>query len=829
MFCRVFSSTNMPDDEGEISPPPHLPTPQGIPPKPDPEKFERPVAWLLGRQLIASLKFILLFTAFKGKLDARDWMEAEVFPADDSDHFWSRQDANTEEEFWFDYIADSGDGQRAMYSVASLCLSDLAISTETQVGETVEFVDGTDPAKQGKTLLPRGAFLFIGGDTSYHIADYATLANRVQNPFWWAFNDLKGSVDGQRHLLFGIPGNHDYYDSLDGFNRQFRRPSSGDKIVAGERPPLLMLPTFERRQSASYVALHLPFDWWFWGLDTEAGEIDFRQLEFFRKLQEDHQPAKLIVATPEPAIVFGKPAEEEENQSKTFKAIGLERPFLRKPEPLPKNKCRLDLSGDVHHYARYFGPSPGSDTPHNYASVMAGGGGAFFHPTQTNVHEVEQKTLYPSADRSRQETANELFKIKNILSGGLVWLFGFVVAFAFFFTAHIPPSSKEAIDRFPPFVSLGISQPAQPGTITPISFLSSPWTIALVLALGSLIAALSYSIKLFKKEYDPTAMTPRKKVRLGQRATVWLLVAIAFASLAFGIWGFQTYEPSLSRYSHSFIIFISLLWALLAVIQSVLYSGWLFEESYAQNIRTWHYWPIWVLLVMSVVAVSASFWFFGTHQAAYLIADLVQLSILVSMGGGLTYLAVSVGGALQRGIGKVGFLLLGVSHAVLQLAVPFLLIRKGHLLLAPLAALVVVVLFQFIGRALAKRRNGWPLAIGWVVFGALLLSIPSIFHAAPLNLPVERWKIFLLCFYAGGVGALMSCVLFGWYLAVSLAFNGHNNEAGGAARSEKFRHLVRFRLNRNGLTGYVIAIDDVGTERKDLHPRLIDVFRISNQ
>lgn len=823
----------MAHDEGELPPTPNLTAPEGIPRKPPAEDFERPVAWLLGRQLISSLKFILLFTAFKGKLDSRDWMETEVFPARDPDRFWDREDGGSDKEFWFDYIADSGDGQRAMYSVAFLCLSDLAVNTDSQIGKPVEFVSETNPAdlsKQDKMLLPRGSFLFIGGDTSYHIADYATLANRVQNPFWWAFNDLDGNVDkNRRHLLFGIPGNHDYYDSLDGFNRQFRRPSTGDQIVTGERPPLLMLPTFERQQRASYVALHLPFDWWFWGLDTEAGEIDFRQLEFFKKLQEENQPAKLIVATPEPTIAFGKPAEEKESKSKTFKAIGLERPFLRTPEQLPGNKCRVDLSGDVHHYARYFGPPPGSDKPANYVSVMAGGGGAFFHPSQTNVHEVEQKALYPAADRSRTETANELFKIQNIITGGFVWLFGFVVAFAFFFTAHIPPSSKEAIDRFPPFVDLGISPPLPAGAVMQTSFLSSPWTIALVVSLGSLIAALLYSVKLFKKEYDPTGMMPRKKVTFGQRATVWSLAAVAFASLAFGIWGFQIYEASLSRYSHSFIIFVSIIWALLAVTESVLYSGWLFEGSYVENIRTWHYWPIWVLLVLSVVAVSASFWFFGTHPAAYLIADLVQLSILVLFGGGLCFLAVTVGGNLSGGTGKIGFFLLGVSHAVLQLAVPFLLIRKGHLLWAPLATLVVVVVFQFVGRTLAKKRNGWPLAIAWVVFGVVLLSIPFILHATPLNLFADRRSIFLLCFYAGFVGALMSCVLFGWYLAVSLAFNGHNNEAGGAARSERFRHLIRFRLTPNDLTGYVIGIDEVETEGKKLRPKLVDVFRVSTQ
>ena len=43
-------------------------------------KYLKPVAWLGGRDLLANLKYFLLFAAFKGKLDPRDWMTAEVFP-----------------------------------------------------------------------------------------------------------------------------------------------------------------------------------------------------------------------------------------------------------------------------------------------------------------------------------------------------------------------------------------------------------------------------------------------------------------------------------------------------------------------------------------------------------------------------------------------------------------------------------------------------------------------------------------------------------------------------------------------------------------------------
>jgi hypothetical protein len=854
------------------STPPTAPSslPPGIPSKPKAKNFLPPVAWLFGRQFIASLKYVLLYTAFKGKLDARDWMKTEVIPPDgDSpiklNQFWTRggetreaaDDAQPEEEteFWFDYISDTGDGQRAVYSIAYLCMSDLAISQDARPNQRLEFVlrpDATALEGAGKVLLPRGAFLFVGGDTSYHISDYATLANRLQNPFWWAFGDLAGKVEsvaGKRQgLLFGIPGNHDYYDSLDGFNRQFRRPATEDKVMAGKRPPLLMLPTFVRQQEASYLALRLPFDWWFWGLDTENGEIDFRQLEFFQDLQARYAPKKLIVATPEPTTAFGKFAGDDENQSKTFAALGLERPFLKNPEPLGEGKCRVDLSGDIHHYARHWGAKPESESTSNYTSVMAGGGGAFFHPSQTNVGEVPQQVLYPQAKPSRVEVANQLFKFRNIVRGGFVWLFGFLIAFILFFAASFPQSSRDAVDSFPLWVKLGVSPPveSQRPDEPPAAYVkpmerytwgpNAPpkppafflWIISLALALVALGAALIYSAKLFKKEYDPERTKKKNKVERKQRIIVWTLVFVGFAFLAFGILGFRSHEPLLTRYARSILILTALLWAVLAVAQSIRYSGWLFEEAYGGNIKTRHYWPIWVLLIMSVLGFGASLWFFGKHESAYLISDLVQLIVLLVVGVGLICFAYGTGGKLAKGKSKLGFLLLGLSHAILQLAVPFLLIRKGHLLWAPLAALGIVLVFKFIGRELAKLEDGWPLAIAWTLFGAALLVTPFVFHASPLNMPEDGWSKLLLCLYAGAVGALMSCALFGWYLAVALAFNGHNNEAGGAARIEGFKQLIRFRLSRDGLTGYVIAIDQVGTDGSKLEPQLVDVFRISS-
>jgi hypothetical protein len=79
---------------------------------------------------------------------------------------------------------------------------------------------------------------------------------------------------------------------------------------------------------------------------------------------------------------------------------------------------------------------------------------------------------------------------------------------------------------------------------------------------------------------------------------------------------------------------------------------------------------------------------------------------------------------------------------------------------------------------------------------------------------------------AGFIGMIMSCIWLGWYLAVSLSFNAHNNEAGGAGRVEKFKEFIRFRLTENEITGYVIAVDKPQGDGSLLAPRLIDVFSL---
>jgi hypothetical protein len=77
-----------------------------------------------------------------------------------------------------------------------------------------------DPDRPGEHLLaPRGEILLFGGDTAYPVATAQEINDRVLVPF----NEALAGCDQRPRVLLGIPGNHDWYDGLDGFGRMFRR------------------------------------------------------------------------------------------------------------------------------------------------------------------------------------------------------------------------------------------------------------------------------------------------------------------------------------------------------------------------------------------------------------------------------------------------------------------------------------------------------------------------------------------------------------------------------------------------------------------------------
>jgi MFS family permease len=890
--------------------------------------YEKPVAWLLGRQLVASLKSTLLYTAYGPKLEARDWMVANVFPSDDqaeADAFWKKND-----EFWFDYIADSGDGMMATYSIAYLCLSELRLKP---------------PGSDAPLDLPRGEFLFVGGDTTYHLADYATLHNRFHTPFIWAHQDLLslGLVDEVRRPIFGIPGNHDYYDMLDGFRRQFRQPFPSrpdDKVYPpGVFGPQLRIPGFERYQETSYVALRLPFEWMIWGLDTEVGKIDERQRDFFKSVNDGKIPNKLIVATSAPTTVFGEFADrDDEKCAKAFFQLGLPRPFLpdekledsEKHLKVNSDQIRLDLSGDVHQYARYWGPAPVPDqnprsgaktnaiNKPNYASVVSGLGGAFHHPSTTYVDEVKEQVLYPPENISRSAVTDQLFSVIEVARGGNVWLIGAILAATLAFAAIASESSRPAINNFGVFTMLHITQPEPYESLTQmqqkitqesiwgkLGIVAADWVpklpqkagcenepmylwgncriewpseyiwglfilfltiipIGAALTLTSRYYAFSETqqdvkegaLKAHAEEEEPKP-DENQKIVDKVNYTLWSTTLITILLVVAGLLAILPYRAFITPFGNSLLVLATMVWAGVAVYLSIRYSDWLFQQAAKRKIR-WTDWIItWVHSIAAAGSVAIGLWVLGKYSLpAYLVSDIIFLALLLATLILLPLLAITLGGAHQKPLGKVGMGLIGLWHWLLQLGVALFLIMKGTWLTVVLSVLVFLTL-KWIGKQLMRANRRWWLLASWLEFGAIMLALPPVVYGFLLNYhqhfsetllkfvfyphtfdpskPFASyewwfsyggwWQVFPLAL-AAIFGGVLSCMWLGWYFGVCLGFNGHNNEVGGASRIEKFKQFIRIRLTANDLTAYVIAIDQPEKPGQNLDAKIIDVFRL---
>jgi hypothetical protein len=268
----------------------------------------------------------------------------------------------------------------------------------------------------------------------------------------------------------------------------------------------------------------------------------------------------------------------------------------------------------------------------------------------------------------------------------------------------------------------------------------------------------------------------------------------------------------------------------------------------------------WALAVTTLASLTVGLWLFGKNNLpAYLVADIVLVTVVLATFFGLIYVAVAIGGQYQKSVGKVGLALVGFWHWLLQLGVPLLLLGKGTWLTVVLA-IPVFFLFMVSGKKFLTRNYKWRLTAAWLLYGATMLALPPLvfwwlttwgeswsgvrrvlfwphpFVAQGSFASYQWWGTFsgfwqlfplaLACLF----GVVFSCIWVGWYFAVCLRFNGHNNETGGAARIENYKQFIRFRLRENDLTGYVIAVDKpkaAGNELRDV--KIVDVFHLKRE
>lgn len=354
-----------------------------------------------------------------------------------------------------DFVADTGDDRDTSHAVGRMLAHDYVI----------ENVNG-EPE-----LLPRGELLMFGGDVAYPVGTADEIHRRLTQPWNEALRSARVRGPTKKRVLLGVPGNHDWYDGLDGFGRLFRHsvdrsiqragpraePTLLDSIAklgtplkraardrrvglvvrqlhldevggffrifasvgrslraffqgaAKKRRRRLVLHGYVAVQEASYFVLPLARGLDLWGVDRQLGRMDFRQRAFFQKSRREAPDRRLLFLAADPASAFAEP-----------NVPGVD--LLR--------ACRLDMrrdpllyiSGDFHHYERRtFAPS---------MHVIAGGGGAFLHGTRINPGpQGAPDAAYPSAEVSRRLVYGVPFKLLWGRGGYLVHVAAALLAF----------------------------------------------------------------------------------------------------------------------------------------------------------------------------------------------------------------------------------------------------------------------------------------------------------------------------------------------------------------------------------------------------------------
>lgn len=302
--------------------------------------YQPSVLWTAALQVLSSLD----------QLRNRDGRESQPQPLVVIDRSQPEADGAHAGEFWFDFIADTGDGGNACYAVAMAALADqLQLSGEA---------------------LPRGQLTLLGGDLAYPAASTDDYRFRFVEMFEAVRNSSVDTlVRGRRLTLAAIPQNHDWMDSASTFSRYFMRGYDSAPLLGADLP-----------QRQSYFCVKLPGGWWALGLDFALShDIDRDQYEQFETLAVGGhgKPAsiapddKVILIYPEPYWTRPIGDGADASHPKRYQRL----------EGLLRGRIRLRLAGDLHHYMRW----DAADLAADGRLVTCGTGGAFSHPTHTKT------------------------------------------------------------------------------------------------------------------------------------------------------------------------------------------------------------------------------------------------------------------------------------------------------------------------------------------------------------------------------------------------------------------------------------------------------------
>ena len=236
-----------------------------------------------------------------------------------------------QEQLWFDYVADLGDGFDSTYTIAT------ALAQESLTLDNI--------------VLSRGRFLLMGGDEVYPSASTQNYNDRLKGPYKQALPKPAHPSEEDPHL-YALPGNHDWYDGLTAFLRQFVQ----GRYIGGWRT----------QQQRSYFAIELPHDWWLFAIDIQLSvDLDWPQKVYFSEcIKKLSTSNKVIIASAVPAWI---------EETLTGEKIAESLYYIESKIKATGAKVLVNLAGDLHHYAHY------QNTERH--RITCGGGGAFMHGT----------------------------------------------------------------------------------------------------------------------------------------------------------------------------------------------------------------------------------------------------------------------------------------------------------------------------------------------------------------------------------------------------------------------------------------------------------------
>ncbi len=239
-------------------------------------------------------------------------------------------------------------------------------------------------------------FMVIASDVIYPTGSI----NDYPHKFFHAYQGYQGPI-------YALPGNHDWYDGLEGFMRVFcdrrgdgspggwwkgrlgflarrlwRRPDLADEAALAEARKLRPAPAQQAVQPGPYWMIDGP-SLRIVGIDTGiSGGIDRDQGEWLRRVSADPRPKLLITGKPlyrndqyQPCPIEGGGTVDEIVRTSGYVAV---------------------IGGDIHNYQRY---SVEVEAGRRVEYLVAGGSGAYMHAThvigRTTVVPEEDFTCYP--------------------------------------------------------------------------------------------------------------------------------------------------------------------------------------------------------------------------------------------------------------------------------------------------------------------------------------------------------------------------------------------------------------------------------------------------